>query len=111
KGDPGPAGPAGPPGVSGYQIVTGASALQSGPTNVANAVCPPGKRVLGGGADIDGVLPSGAIESNPDVFLNDSQSVTINGQQGWGGVAREDDIGYDQNWRITAYAICALVAP
>lgn len=109
-GPAGPAGPAGPPGVSGYQVVMASSSTDSSTLRSATALCPPGKRALGGGADIDGTFPNGTSESNPDVFLTDSQPVTINGQPGWQGVAREDDPGYDTNWRVDAYVVCAVVS-
>jgi hypothetical protein len=95
--------------VSGYEVVKVSSAVDSAAGKSATALCPTGKRALGGGSDIDGTLASGAVESNPGVYLTDSQPVTVNGQSGWEGVGREDDIGYDTNWRIDAYVICAVV--
>ncbi|MBI3973998.1 MAG: hypothetical protein HY332_22190 [Chloroflexi bacterium] len=56
QGPPGPAGPQGlqgpaeAPGISGYEVVTAASAYDSKFLHVAEARCPAGKRAIGGGA-------------------------------------------------------------
>ncbi len=116
RGYTGPIGPAGlagaqgAPGVSGVQIVMASSGTDSGAGKSASALCPVGKRAIGGGADIDGTLETGASESNPAVYLTDSQPVTNGAQSGWQGVGREEAPGYDTNWRIDAYAVCAVVS-
>jgi hypothetical protein len=56
QGDVGPAGPAGPPGpsgVSGYEIVTHQEFLAPGAFANVHVECPTGKKVLGGGFDIE----------------------------------------------------------
>jgi hypothetical protein len=52
-GPPGPAGPAGSNGVSGYQIVAHQEFLAPGAFVNVHVDCPAGKKVLGGGFDIE----------------------------------------------------------
>jgi len=74
KGDPGapgatgPAGPAGANGVSGYQLVnSGITSLPSGgATASAVAICPAGKKVVGGGWDTDASKDVFVVSSTPN---------------------------------------------
>jgi hypothetical protein len=52
-GPQGPAGPPGPSGVSGYQIVVHQEFLAPGTFADVHVECPTGKKVLGGGFDIE----------------------------------------------------------
>jgi hypothetical protein len=72
---------------------------------VATVLCPAGKRVIGGGADID----FDGVSGNPNVYLNNSSPVTQNGQTGWTATAVEDAGGVDPNWTVSVYAVCAVV--
>ncbi|MGH7563339.1 MAG: hypothetical protein ACREK5_02820 [Gemmatimonadota bacterium] len=96
QGDTGPQGPQGPqglqgpqgdPGVSGYQRVTDTG------TGQALAVCPTGKRVLGGGH-----TPVLVFASFPTI---DSST----GNDAWQVVAQ------DGTQAVSAVAICATVGP
>ena len=92
-GAPGPAGPQGPPGVSGYEIVTYVlDPLEPGTANQYDAVCPTGKKVLGGGVS--------ASVSSAVVF-----GTKPNGDTAWRGEV------YNPTHRgtMTVYAICAYV--
>lgn len=61
------------------------------------ANCPTSKRVVGGGAEIGGGAGQVVIEDiRPNATL---KSVTANGV--------EDETGFDGNWTVTTYAICA----
>ena len=51
-------GPAGPPGISGYEIVRTSVMDPPNTETIAQAACPTGKRVLGGGGSVQGI-PTG----------------------------------------------------
>lgn len=85
EGPAGAAGPPGTPGVSGYEIVT----ADSGTTGTAKALCPAGKRVLGGGGFM--------YEGIERLF----RSFPLPGGAGWEA---------DGSNIVTAYAICGYVA-
>jgi hypothetical protein len=80
-GPTGPAGPQGPqglPGLSGYQIVSTALFTQSvaaNGTTTLTAVCPTGKRALGGGYETAGSAPLQTMVSLPPTV--DSWKVTL----------------------------------
>lgn len=98
-GPQGPQGPAGPPGITGLERKDAVS-----PTNSINkiisAVCPTGKRVIGGGARVlgGGIADVTIIDSFPD---SDGTK--------WNAAARESDATQGM-WSLTAYALCAVVA-
>jgi hypothetical protein len=93
----GPQGPAGPPGgISGYEVVR--AAIDSDEGDKVRVMCPPGKRVLGGGGDVYG----GTMWVNRPVY-------------GPGGLS-EPGLGWEVvvTWHVGAlgawaYAICAHV--
>ncbi|MGH7572243.1 MAG: hypothetical protein ACREMK_10410 [Gemmatimonadota bacterium] len=85
-GPQGPQGPAGPAGISGYEQVS-----ETG-TGMAIAVCPVGKKVLGGGH-----APVLVFASKPGL---DSM-----GNHTW------DVVGQSSTDAVTAIAICANVGP
>jgi hypothetical protein len=99
-GPQGPQGPAGAPGASGYQIVEIDSPNDSNPTKQFSAVCPSGKRVLGGGSQVSGegkqyVADNGSYPSaNGTAFTAEAQEI----------------VQTPQNWQLKVYAICATVA-
>jgi hypothetical protein len=92
-----PTGPQGEPGVSGREVVTSTVSRTSSQTNAsADATCPSGKTVMGGGA---------LINRHPDerTYLVTSwpKSDTT-----WTAFADSND-ALTQNWSLTVYAICA----
>jgi hypothetical protein len=98
RGPAGPAGPAGPPGVSAVERLDASSANNSTSPKSAFLACPAGKRLIGGGARVNGGSPKTAIlQSFPD---NDNI---------WRATAAESD-AIPATWSLTVYAICA-VAP
>ncbi len=120
-GPTGPAGPPGSPGVSGYEIIWGSSAFDSPYSQSAFATCSPGKKVLGGGFAIVGFPESGTGGIAPSVVaaqtsgpyrlrISPDEPVFVRVDNSWGVRAIETQ-PTDGNWRVTAYAICATVAP
>jgi hypothetical protein len=106
-GETGPQGPAGAtgatgatgtPGVSGWETVSSTSASDSSNPKQVIAYCPAGKKVVGGGGNASGGY----------AFLFVSEPITPG--VGWGVVAGESP-PTDQNWSLTAYAICVTALP
>lgn len=96
---PGPQAPPGPPGLSDVELVTEQSASNSSGKGV-HAFCPEGKTVIGGGASLGGVVDHTAFTFNgPFTDLG-----------GWRAIAIEVGPGTTNDWTVTAYAICAIVA-
>jgi hypothetical protein len=89
----GPAGPPGPVGISGYEIVTNVIQISAATVNQYDAVCPTGKRVLGGGVQV--------TDSAATIFGTEP-----NGQTGWRGEVYNPT---PRNATMTVYAICANV--
>lgn len=98
QGVPGPQGargPQGPSGVSGVEIVEEETAENGNPVKGVEATCPSGKRVLGGGANVEGEdFASVAIDWNAP-----------EGSNAWFAAAHEHDAA--ANWALAVYAICA----
>jgi hypothetical protein len=99
-GQQGPQGPAGPPGVTGLERKELVSATNSTAFKTLSAICPTGKRVIGGGARVTGtgIADVAIVDSFPD---SDGTK--------WNAAARESDPTLGQ-WALTAYALCATVA-
>jgi hypothetical protein len=98
KGDKGERGEQGIAGLSDYQIVSVESTRDSLPFRAAEAVCPGGKRVLGGGVHL-GPLPS----TTPYPYVQASYPNPTG--NGWRVEAIVAPLG-----AFTAYAICARVS-
>ena len=101
-GPPGPAGaagPAGPPGVSGLERVEFTTPTSSAITRTASSPCPAGKRLLGGGARLNGTfLDNVAIQLS---YPGDDNTY----------VARAAEIQVNPgNWSLTVFAVCAVAA-
>jgi hypothetical protein len=105
---PGPRGPLGPqgppgekgaPGTSARQVVTAETALTSGSPKGVTVLCPPGKKALGGGADVTGAGRdrTGITESTPSA------------DAGWQARAVELT-ATSADWQLHVYAVCAFVA-
>jgi hypothetical protein len=97
KGDTGPPGPPGSDGVSGYEVVSSDSVVATAAGVVAEAECPAGTSVLGGGGTLIGVPPPGAgiVTSRPM------------DQQKWYVLFMAPQ---PAKWEVRAYAICADVS-
>lgn len=97
-GPTGPTGPAGPPGVSGIERIESTSVSNSTASKTATITCPAGKRLLGGGARLNPVLPQVALQQSfPD---NDNVYRTS---------AREI-VGTGANWSVTVFAVCGVAS-
>ena len=96
----GPQGPPGPAGISGLERVDVVTPTSSANTKTVSAICPAGKRVIGGGARVTG---SGAAKAGIDEAYPDSDGTKFN------GVAREVDVTA-LTWALQVYAMCAVVA-
>lgn len=106
QGEAGPAGPAG--GLSGYERVTQESAFDSSSPKFVLATCPTGKRLISGGAEIfAGVAPGGGLRFSP-AALTSSSPIPDGDRWFAGAIEPVPDSGA---WLLTAYAICANVAP
>jgi hypothetical protein len=92
----GPTGATGPAGVSGVQIVVATD--NSNSDKSTTATCPPGKTIVGGGAET----------SNPDAWVTNSSpgSLTANKATTWVADAKERN-SITPSWTLTVYAICA----
>lgn len=101
QGPKGDSGPQGPPGLSGYIQENGFSAFNSNSPKSVLVACPPGTKVVGGGAFIFGA---------------DAGSVAVNGSgpqdggEAWIAEAFEA-IPTGQEWDVDARAVCARVDP
>ena len=97
-GPAGAAGPAGPPGLSGIERVEVTSVNNSTPSRTGAIACPTGKRLLGGGARVNPILPQVAIASSyPD---NDNT---------YRAFAREVNVT-GAAWSLTVFAVCATAS-
>jgi hypothetical protein len=94
-------------GVPGLELVTAASAVNSVSPKTAIALCPPGKRVLGGGAEILG----GGLGIPPDGthYVNLTDAFPQFGLGSYVASANEQQ-PFGDDWGLTAYAICASVS-
>jgi hypothetical protein len=98
QGPAGPAGPAGAPGLSQVERVETTTATNAANSKTAQMACPSGKRLIGGGARVNGGSPDTAIlQSFPD---NDNI---------YRATAAETDL-IAGTWSLTVFAICATVS-
>jgi hypothetical protein len=100
KGDTGatgPAGPAGPGGISEYEIVAHQEMVPQLQGKKVRVLCPPGKKVLGGGF--------GAVTTDASGGLNPTSSEPLFLGAGWEVGAYNGSIV--QPWGLEAVAICA----
>jgi hypothetical protein len=104
RGDKGERGEPGPPGLAGLRAVSVTTAVDSSSPKGVTATCPPGKRVLGGGATIIGAGLDGPVVTQSQPVGADAASVDA-----WAATAVEVGV-YTSSWRLIAYALCADVA-
>ena len=97
-GPTGPAGPAGAPGLSGVERIEVTSASNSLTTRTAQVQCPSAKRLIGGGARLNGTFTGVAIQTS---FPNNDNFFTAS--------AREV-VGTAGSWSLTVFAVCATAA-
>jgi hypothetical protein len=100
QGPQGPKGDAGPPGLSGVQIVQASSAFVSSPEQTVTVDCPPGKRLVGGGA---GVWGRAMIWIPRGVALAVSQPID---EDTWLAKGQEI-VETDESWFVQVRAVCA----
>jgi hypothetical protein len=97
-GPPGPAGPVGPPGVSAVERVEATSVTNSTPGRTTQVACPTGKRLLGGGARLNPLLPQVALQQsfpdNDNVYRASAREVNPTGS----------------TWSITVFAVCGVTS-
>jgi hypothetical protein len=103
QGPAGATGPQGPPGLSGYLLVTVFTESSDADNRGATAECPGGRKVLGGG----GRIASPVGEHQRGVYIADSNP---SGTDAW-IVTASESVENGAVWGLTAYAICAFVAP
>jgi hypothetical protein len=99
KGAKGASGPTGPAGISGYEIVRASTQDPPNTTATAQAVCPTGKKVIGGAGSVQGV-PTG-------VWLHTNATTEPSG-----GPSYYDVIGVNTTAttvQLNSVAICAIV--
>lgn len=101
RGPQGPAGPAGPAGIAALERRDIVTPTNSSGIKTTSAVCPTGKRVIGGGARVQGAGLADVVISEA---FPDSDGTKFN------GVARESD-PTAAAWSLQVYAMCATVAP
>jgi hypothetical protein len=97
-GPQGPAGPAGAPGLSAVERVETSSPNNSSTTKVVQIACPAGKRLIGGGARVNGGSPKVALWAS---FPDNDNIYRAN--------ASETD-SFIPSWSLTVYAICAVAS-
>ena len=100
RGEQGPKGNPGTPGTTAYEIVNVPSVFDATDVKSADAFCPAGKKLIGGGAYVNSNnLPVVLVTSLPRADGT-----------GWIAAAKEY-AATTSDWNVHARAICAVVAP
>ena len=100
----GPAGPQGAPGISGYERIfgdTGTLQMNVGVSSFVTAVCPAGKRVVGGGHEL-----ASSSSQQLSVTMSAPFESTVSG---WRVNFRNSLNAGLTNVQVRVYAICAIV--
>jgi len=97
-GPQGPAGPAGSPGLSAVERVDATSPANSTTSKSVQIACPAGKRLIGGGARVNGGIPEVSLTAS----FPDNDNI-------YRATALENDT-FNPAWTLTVYAICALAS-
>lgn len=95
-GPTGPQGPAGAPGLSAVERIDTTSPNNSTTPKSLQIACPAGKRLMGGGARVNGGSPDVALSAS---FPDNDNIYRAN--------AAETDT-FAPSWSLTVYAVCAL---
>jgi hypothetical protein len=98
-GPTGPAGPAGPAGLSGVERVETTTLLNTASPKPAQMACPAGKRLLGGGARLNGAGASPPVNVAIQASFPDNDNI-------YRAVGREVT-ATNATWSLTVFAICA----
>jgi hypothetical protein len=95
----------GAPGLSGVEIVTaeGNVVINLSGVSSATAICPPGKKVLGGGVSMGFLVGSVSAQS-----VRQSLPFTMAATEGWYG---ELEATVNDDWGVRVHAVCATAAP
>jgi len=101
KGDAGAKGDTGPPGISGYEFVRNATASDSTDEKTALVTCPAGKKVVGGGTEVNSIFPRPIAVKLSYPFVGPPS--------GFIGSAYETTPTSDV-WSVHVYAVCANVS-
>ncbi|MDP9438684.1 MAG: hypothetical protein M3P49_08060 [Actinomycetota bacterium] len=102
------------PGITGYEVVQDGSDLSGSESmKSAEAQCPPGKRVLGGGAWADSADIGAAVGKVITIYRDQSyDDPSGNGHETvWIAEAAEIGTSTSAEWSLSVRAICANVAP
>jgi hypothetical protein len=100
-GPPGDPGPAGAPGVSGLVLQAQETTVDGSNPKTAKAVCPSGKKVLGGGAALT------TNTAGAPVVIQDSYP--LDDGSGWFAAASRTGT-FTQSWALKTWAVCATVS-
>ena len=95
----------GPPGLSGVEVVSATSSLDSTTTRAVSVTCPVGKVIVGGGA----IAAEGFSVVQGPVAVVQSAPDKLGTATTWEAAAREMS-AYGNTWALVAIAICANVA-
>ena len=98
-GPPGPAGPAGPAGLSAVERVETTTPLNTASPKPAQMACPAGKRLLGGGARLNGAGASPPVNVAIQASFPDNDNI-------YRAVGREVT-ATNATWSLTVFAVCA----
>ena len=98
-GPTGPAGPAGPAGLSGLERVEATTLLNTASPKPVQMACPAGKRLLGGGARLNGAGASPPVNVAIQASFPDNDNV-------YRAVGREVT-ATNATWSLTVFAVCA----
>ena len=98
----GPAGPAGPPGLSGVERVDTTTATNSASPKTAQIACPVGKRLVGGGARLNGPDAPPPVSVAIQASFPDNDNI-------YRAIGREA-VATAGTWSITVFAICAAAS-
>lgn len=115
KADQLPAGPRGRrgaqgvPGISGLERVFASSATNSNSSKSANAICPPGKRVIGSGGQHVGGLTGTDPNELTDVVIDQIAPSDENTIPGNVLVSAFEEEPTNASWSVNAFALCANV--
>ena len=85
--------------ANGYQLVQASSAVNSTNTKTVNVFCPSGKKVLGGGYALDGIVANINVIANQPALNATAWVVTA-----------AENTATSNNWGVTGFAVCAYIS-